>query len=113
MELAAVASFFCLLENMVFYFMCRAADSITLISKSDLILHTLGSGVMRNVIDTIVYVLPSLGRFTKTDWLAYGYSADALAAAATSPILFVVLQTSIYVALIGAATMVDFSRKNI
>ncbi|MGU9951825.1 MAG: hypothetical protein ACNYPH_05920 [Gammaproteobacteria bacterium WSBS_2016_MAG_OTU1] len=100
--------------SLIFYFMCRAADAIKLISTSDLIVHTTGASVMRNVIDTIVYVLPSLGRFTKTDWLAYGYSSEITAGISTlSPMLFIVLQTCIYVALISAATMIDFSRKNI
>ncbi|MGI9306706.1 MAG: ABC transporter permease [Gammaproteobacteria bacterium] len=90
---------------LVFYLMCRAADGIVLISKSEIILHTFGAAAMQTIIEALVFILPSLGRFARTEWLAYGggdYNFAAIGA-----------QTVIYVALIGAATMVDFSRKNL
>lgn len=92
---------------LVFYLMCRAADGIVLISQSEIILHTTGVYVMKFLVESLVFVLPSLARFARSEWLAYG-GVDF--AAALSP---VALQTMIYVLLIGAAAMIDFSRKNI
>lgn len=117
LAIVAVVGVFCVISfnqqipaafaaGLVFYLMCRAADGIVLISKSGIILHTTGAGVMQFIIEKLVYVLPSLGRFTRTEWLAYG--GDFVGA--LPPIL---LQTAVYVVLIGAATMIDFSRKNI
>lgn len=91
---------------LVFYLMCRAADGIVLISQSEIILHTPGVYAMKYLVEALVFVLPSLSRFAQSDWLAYG-GADF----ATLPA--VLAQTAIYVSLIGAATMIDFSRKNI
>ena len=93
--------------SLVFYLMCRASDAIVLISQSPLIIETAGSDAMRSLIKGIAYILPSLGRFAKSEWLAYG---GATFAETLPPLL---LQTAIYVAFIGAATMVDFSRKNL
>ncbi len=92
--------------SLVFYLMCRAADGIVLISQSEIILHTTGVYLMKTLVGVLAFVLPSLARFARSDWLAYG-GADF---AALAPI---VAQTAVYVALIGAATMIDFSRKNI
>ena len=93
--------------SLVFYLMCRASDAIVLIAKSPIIVHTVGVDAMRFLIEKIAYILPSLGRFAKSEWLAYG----GVTFAETLPPLL--LQTAIYVAFIGAATMVDFSRKNL
>lgn len=92
---------------LVFYVMCRAADAVVLISKSPIILNTPGAEAMRAVVDAIVYVLPSLSRFARAEWVAYG-GADF--AALLPPVL---LQTAIYVPLLGAAALIDFSRKNL
>lgn len=92
---------------LAFYLMCRAADGVLLISQSEIILHTTGVYVMKFLVESLAFVLPSLGRFARSDWLAYG-GADFVAV--LPPI---VAQTAVYVALIGAATMIDFYRKNI
>jgi ABC-type Na+ efflux pump permease subunit len=90
-----------------FYLMSRSADSIVLISKSEILLHTTGNAVISFVVDNLAVALPSLARFTQTDWVAYGNApfADALP--------LIALQTVIYVMLIGGVTLVDFSRKNL
>ena len=90
---------------LAFYLMCRAADGIVLISQSEIILHTDGVYVMKFLVEALAFVLPALARFARPEWLAYGADFAALPAIA--------LQTAVYVALIGAATMIDFSRKNI
>lgn len=91
--------------SLVFYLMCRAADGIVLISKSEIILHTAGAEAMQFLVKALVFVLPSLGRFARTEWLAYGGGDYGMGVVA--------LQTVVYVGLIAAATMIDFSRKNI
>ncbi|MBE8158503.1 MAG: ABC transporter permease, partial [Betaproteobacteria bacterium] len=88
---------------LVFYLMCRAADGIVLISKSEIILHTFGAAAMQFIVKTLVFVLPSLGRFARSEWLAYGGGDYGMG--------LVALQTAVYVGLIGAAAMIDFSRK--
>lgn len=93
--------------GLVFYLMCRAADGIVLISQSAIILHTAGVEAMQFIVASLAFILPSLGRFARSDWLAYG--TDFVAA----DMPLIALQTVIYVLLIGAATLVDFSRKNI
>lgn len=118
LSIVAVVSVFCVMSfnqqiptsfaaALVFYLMCRTAESIVLISKSEIILHTPGTGVMQVVVEGMAAALPSLARFTKTEWLAYGEVGFIEA------MPLIVLQTVIYVVLVGAATMVDFSRKSI
>ena len=97
---AVAAAFF-------FYLICRAADSIVLVSNSDILLHTTGSAVLSFVVENLAAVLPSLARFTQTDWVAYGSAPFAEA------LPLIVAQTIIYTTLIGAATLIDFARKNL
>ena len=117
--IVAVISFFCVLTfnqqlpasvitAFFFYLLCRAGDDIVLISQSELILHTPGAAYLSSIVNGLSYILPSLGRFTRPEWLIY---SDAAAAAAVLPL--VVWQTLIYTALLGAASMFDFSRKNL
>ena len=90
-----------------FYMFCRISDSVVLISESDLVLNTLGALYLRTIIEWVVYVLPSLGRFTNSEWLVYNDPAIA----ELSPLLLG--QTLIFVVLLGAATFFDFTRKNL
>lgn len=90
---------------LVFYLMCRAADGVVLISKSEIILHTFGAEAMQFLVKALAFALPSLGRFARTEWLAYGGGDYGMG--------LIALQTAVYVLLIGAAAMIDFSRKNI
>lgn len=117
--LMSTVSFFCVLTfnqqvtaslsaALFFYLLSRLTDSILLISKAEVIIHTTGVFVIRYIVDALVTVLPSLERFTRTDWLMY---ADTAAAFGALPMI--VLQTALYSALIGAAALFDFSRKNI
>ena len=118
LSIVAIVSVFCVMTfsqqipaafaaALLFYLMCRAADGIILISQSDIILHVSSVSVMKFIIEKLLFLLPSLGRFTQTEWLAY---ADVDYIGSMPAIL---LQTVIYVGLIGAATMFDLSRKNI
>ncbi len=117
--LMATVTFFCVLTfnqqitssltaALFFYLLCRVTDSIVLISKGEILLHTTGSAVIGFVVETLSFVLPSLERFTRSDWLMYSDSAAAFGA-----LPLIVLQTVVYCALVGAAALIDFSRKNI
>lgn len=118
LAIVAVVGVFCVMSfnqqipaafaaTLSFYLMCRAADGIVLISKSEIILHTTGVYAMKFIVESLAFILPSLSRFARSDWLAYGNAGFA------DVMPDVALQTIVYVALIGAATMIDFSRKNI
>ena len=87
-----------------FYLLSRASDDIILLSKSELLLHTTGSQYVQTVVEWLTTVLPRLGRFTNSEWLAYG----------DVPSFYTIfIQTGIYVVLISAASLFDFTRKNI
>lgn len=90
-----------------FYLLCRAADDIVLISNSEIILHTTSAGYLDEMVDVLVYVLPSLGAFTRPEWLLYGIENFGETA------LVVIGQTIVYTFLLSGATLIDFSRKNI
>ena len=116
LAIVAVVAVFCVMSfnqqipasfaaSLVFYLMCRAADGIVLISKSEIILHTFGAAAMQVLVKSLVFVLPSLGRFARTEWLAYGGGDYGMP--------LIALQTAVYVSLIAAAAMIDFSRKNL
>jgi len=55
--------------------------------------------------DGLAFVLPRLSDFACTDWLVYGNGS-------LQDLAFPVLQTGIYVALLGGATLFDLYRKN-
>ena len=90
-----------------FYLLCRAGDNILLLTQSELILHTTGAAYMTKAIETFLLILPSLGRFTRPEWLMYD---DAVL---TSLLPLIIGQTLIYTALLSGAALFDFLRKNI
>ena len=93
--------------GLFFYVLCRAADAIVLISRANIIWDTPGILYMRAIMENVAAVLPSLSRFTRTDWLAYN---DYVIIEILPHLL---MQTIIYTALISALALFDFSRKNI
>ncbi|MCH9704771.1 MAG: ABC transporter permease [Proteobacteria bacterium] len=90
-----------------FYLMCRASDGLLLLAKSELILHTTGAAYMTQAMETFVLLLPSLGRFTRSDWLIYGDPAIV------ELLPLILVQTLIYTLLLSFASLFDFLRKNI
>lgn len=90
-----------------FYLMSRAADTLALIAKSELILHTAGAAYMTRAMEALVTLLPSLGRFTRPEWLMYGDPAVA------ELLPLILLQTVIYTVLLSGASLFDFLRKNL
>lgn len=117
MVIAAI-SFFCVMTfnqqaavsiivAFFFYLLCRVSDDIVLISNSATILETTATSYLDEMVDVLVYVLPSLGSFTRPEWLMYG--VDAVGEVA----LVVFGQTLVYTFLLSGAALIDFSRKNI
>jgi ABC-type transport system involved in multi-copper enzyme maturation permease subunit len=90
-----------------FYLLARTLWAIRLISDNPIVDdNPLSHRVMAWLIDALALVLPALDRFTQSAWLvdhAAGWSAVGICA----------LQAGLYTALLGAAAMFDFYRRNL
>jgi len=118
-ELAIVAAFatFCVvtfrqvvpsvLLTAAFYLLARTIDALRLMSESA-VLDTLGDGrsLFEHAFNAIALLLPALGRFARTEWIADAGIDSAL-------LLPIVTQTVVYVLLLFAATLVDFHRREL
>ena len=101
-QLMPAASFVC-----GFYLLARALAAIRLINESPLVGgEELSHRVITLLIDALALVLPALDRYAQSAWLAD--SAPAWAALGANAV-----QGAIYVALLGAAAMFDFYRRNL
>lgn len=118
-ELAIVAAFalFCvvsfrqivpaLLVVSAFYLLARSIDALRLMSESAVIG---GLGTVRplfeHAFDAIALLLPSLERFTPTEWIADGgVGFESLA--------LVAVQSLVYTVLLFAACLIDFYRREL
>lgn len=90
---------------MGFYLLARSIAALQAIGQ-EAANDSLGQQVMTLVIDAVAMLLPHLDRFTRADWLVYG-------GASVSDLLPVLVQTLLYAALLGAASLFDIYRKNI
>jgi ABC-type transport system involved in multi-copper enzyme maturation permease subunit len=89
-----------------FYLLARMMTAIQLLSISPILESPgLGQAFMNNLINAIAYLLPDLDRFTRSDWLIYGVEINT--------VLFVLMQTIIYLAVLFAAGLFDLYRKEI
>ncbi len=88
-----------------FYVLARSADTILRISESDIVDITLGNMFIKFMLNCMYYILPSLEKFTRTDWLLYGAEYPALG--------LVAVQALAYCTLIGAMGLFDLRRKNL
>lgn len=90
-----------------FYLLARAMTAIRLIGSASIVNdETLSHRMIGWVIDALALVLPALDRFTQSAWLvdgAPGWPAIGICA----------VQAAIYTALLVAAAMFDFYRKNL
>ncbi len=90
-----------------FYLLARALTAIRLISGAPIFENNAPSHqVMAWLVDALALVLPALDRFTQSAWLvdgAPGWPAVGICA----------LQAALYTALLGAAAMFDFYRRNL
>ena len=89
----------------LFYLLARSITSIQLMAHGPLSNQAETSQyVLVRVVDTLAYLLPDLGRFTRTEWLLYPSSFDVLGPVA--------VQTLIYVLLLSGVALFDLYRKN-
>jgi len=89
-----------------FYMLSRSMAAIQIIAGAPLHDPTLADRVGNAVVQLIAFVLPALDRMTETRWL----TEPGLVGAGT--VGTVLVQTAVYVALIGAASLFDLYRKN-
>lgn len=85
------------------YLLARSIATLQLISHASLDAASLSHQYLTHALDALALLLPRLDRFAPTVWLTDGGS---------SGLSGIALQTVIFVALLGAATMVDLYRKN-
>ena len=91
---------------LAFYLLARALTAIRLISASPIAgANSLSNEVMHFVIEALALVIPALDTWTQTAWLVNGHTQWTV-------MLQLAGQSTLYVALLAAATMFDFHRKN-
>jgi ABC-type transport system involved in multi-copper enzyme maturation permease subunit len=91
---------------LAFYLLARSLTAIQLMSAQPLSgMDTLSHQVIRFVVDALALVMPALDAWTQTAWLVNQQ-------AAWSAVFQVAALSALYVALLAAATMFDFYRKN-
>jgi ABC-type transport system involved in multi-copper enzyme maturation permease subunit len=91
---------------LAFYLLARAMHSIQLISSSPIMeSSTWSQEYIRRLFDVVAYVLPDLHEFTRSDWLAWGGGPASLGS--------ILVQTLVFVMLLGSAAIFDLYRKEI
>jgi hypothetical protein len=90
-----------------FYLLGRTLSAIRLISDNSVVgFNTLSREIMSWLVDALALVLPALDRFSQSAWLVDGAAGWAAVGACA-------LQAALYTALLIAATMFDFYRRNL
>jgi hypothetical protein len=90
-----------------FYLLARTLSAIRLISDTSVVGdNALSRQMMGWLVDALALVLPALDRFSQSAWLVDG-------AAGWSAIGICALQATVYTALLIAAAMFDFYRRNL
>jgi hypothetical protein len=90
---------------LAFYLLARSITAIRLIAASPLsdVGGGIGYHIMNGAVKAIAFVVPAFDHYTQTAWLVNG----------THPALgSIVVQSAIYIALLAAAALFDFYRKN-
>ena len=101
-QLIPAAAFVC-----GFYVLARALWAIRLISEHPIFdEHALSQRVMAWLVEALALVLPALDRFAQSAWLADGTGGWGMVGANA-------VQAALYAALLGAAAMFDFHRRNL
>jgi ABC-type transport system involved in multi-copper enzyme maturation permease subunit len=88
------------------YLLARAVTAIQAIASGPLAEQTIAGRIARGSVDAVAYLLPQLDMVTRTDWLVYG-APPAL------PYLQAIAGMTLYFALLAAAGLFDFSRRNL
>lgn len=89
-----------------FYFLARSISAIQLMAQGPLVdPSATAQSVIAWLIDTLAYVLPSLDRFTLSEWLMY-HTGDV------ADLAHIGIQSAIYLLLLAGAGLFDLYRKN-
>lgn len=88
------------------YLLARSVAAIQLLARGPLAEESLAQTIARGAVDLIALVLPRLDMATRSEWLLYG-APGAAEFAATAGTL------AVYTALLAAAGMFDFQRRNL
>ena len=92
---------------MAFYVLARAISAFRLIAESPLLPQdSFAQEVIGWFMEALAFVLPSLDRFTRSEWLMYGEAGWA----DLGPVL---AQSAIYLALLASAALFDLYRRNL
>ena len=89
-----------------FYLLARSIAAIQLLARGPLAEETWTQVVARGAVDAVALLLPRLDQATRSDWLLYGSPAAAAFGAAVGSLL-------VYTALLAAAGLFDFNRRNL
>ncbi len=91
-----------------FYLLSRIMSSLLQMTQGDLYQNTpsWGEYFTQLLLFSIAYVLPDFSQFTQTAWLVYPTAQDI-------PLLYLTLQTCLYLSLLTIACIVDWYRQNI
>jgi ABC-type transport system involved in multi-copper enzyme maturation permease subunit len=88
------------------YLLARAITAIQAIASGPLAEQTIAGKIARESVNAVAYLLPQLDSVTRTDWLVYGAPAGL-------PYLQAIAAMALYFALLAAAGLFDFSRRNL
>ena len=89
-----------------FYLLARSISAMQVIAATPIALEqTWADETLKWIVDAIALAMPALDRMTLTDWMLDRPPSG-------TEISVLILQTLVYLALIGAATLVDLYRKN-
>jgi hypothetical protein len=88
------------------YVLARAMAAIQAIASGPLASETVAGDAARQIVDLLALLLPRLDAATRSDWLLYG-------APAQGETLLILAGMAVYIALLAAAGLFDFSRRNL
>lgn len=92
---------------LLFYLLSRAIAGLQLVGTGAIMPQQgLQWLVTRTLLDGVAFLLPSLERFTRSEWLAYGTGGWEEAR-------FVLMQGGSYLLLLAGVTLIDLYRKNL
>lgn len=88
------------------YLLARSIAAIQLLARGPLAEETWTQAIARNAVDAVALLLPRLDAATRSEWLLYAAPASGEYAAAVGALL-------VYAALLCAAGLFDFHRRNL
>lgn len=89
-----------------FYLLARSMAGIQLLARGPLVEESVAQSVARVAVDAVALLLPRLDAATRAEWLLYGLPTPAEYGAALGSLI-------LYSALLAAAGLFDFHRRNL